>query len=84
MNATDANPGLPELVQDLIRTGCRFELVPTGRADDGITRQVYYAVRVILDRMTAAQLTQLLAIVDGSPYDGRMSSGVLVLETPRP
>lgn len=83
MNASDANPGLHELVEDLIRAGYRFELLPTGGMDDGTTREVYYAVRVPLDRMTTAQLTQLLAIADGSQYEGRMSSGALVLETPR-
>ena len=51
--------------------------------DDGTSRQIYYGVSVLLDGLTAAQLKQLLAIVDGSPYDGRISNGVLVLETER-
>jgi hypothetical protein len=37
----------------------------------------------MLDGLTQAQLKQLLAIVDGSPYDGRISSGALVLEPKR-
>jgi hypothetical protein len=80
VNANDANPGLNELVQELTEAGYPFDLRPTGRTDDGTSRQVYYGVRVLLDGLTAAQLTQLLAIVDGSPYDGRISSGALVLE----
>jgi hypothetical protein len=51
--------------------------------DNGTTRQTFYAVKVLLDGMTAAQLTQLLAIVDGSPYDGQIHNGALVLETGR-
>lgn len=84
MNANDANPGLQELVQGLTEAGYRFELLPTGEMDDGTSREVYYAVNVPLDTLTAAQLRQLLAIVDGSPYDGRISSGALVLEAGRP
>ncbi len=83
MNASDANPGLNELVQDLTEAGYRFELLPTGGMDDGTSREVYYAVQIPLDRQTVAQLTQLLAIVDGSPYDGRISGGALVLERNR-
>lgn len=51
--------------------------------DDGTTRRVYYEVRVILDGLTQPQLKQLLAIVDGSRYDGRISNGALVLEPKR-
>jgi len=83
VNASDANPGLNELVQDLTEAGYRFELLPTGGMDDGTSREVYYAVQIPLDRQTVAQLTQLLAIVDGSPYDGRISGGALVLERNR-
>jgi hypothetical protein len=81
--AEGANPGLPELVQELTEAGYRFELLPTGEMDDGTVREVYYAVLVTLDRLATAQLSQLLAIVDGSPYDGRISSGALLLETRR-
>jgi hypothetical protein len=79
----DVNPGLQELLQELIEAGHRFELLPTGEMDDGTVREVYYAVQVPLERLTTAQLSQLLAIVDGSPYDGRISSGALLLETRR-
>jgi hypothetical protein len=79
----DANPGLEELVQQLIEAGYRFELLPTGEMDDGTVREVYYAVLVPLDRLTTAQLSQLLAIADGSPFDGRISSGALLLERRR-
>jgi hypothetical protein len=51
--------------------------------DDGTSREVYYAVQVPLDGLTAGKLTQLLAIVDGSPYDGQIRSGSLLLETRR-
>jgi hypothetical protein len=81
---TDANPGLDKLVQELTEAGYRIDLRPTGGMDDGTSRQVYYAVRVLLDGLTTAQLTQLLSIVDGSPYDGRISSDALVLEAGRP
>jgi hypothetical protein len=80
----DANPGLHELVQELTDAGYRFDLRPIGEMDDGTSRKVYYAVRVMLDGLTAAQLTQLLGIVDGSPYDGQISRDALVLETGRP
>jgi hypothetical protein len=80
----DANPGLHELVQELTDAGYRFDLRPIGEMDDGTSRKVYYAVRVMLDGLTASQLTQLLGIVDGSPYDGRISRDALVLETGRP
>jgi hypothetical protein len=83
VNANDANPGLHELVQDLTEAGYRFELLPTGGMDDGTSREVYYAVQIPLDRLTVAQLTQLLAIVDSSPYDGQIRSGALLLETRR-
>lgn len=83
MNANDANPGLHELVQELTEAGYRFELLPTGEMDDGTSREVYYAVVVPVDRLTTAQLTQLLAIVDGSPFDGQIRRGALVLETNR-
>lgn len=79
----DANPGLNELVQQLTEAGYRFELVPVGGMDDGTSREVYYAVQVPLDGLTAGKLTQLLAIVDGSPYDGQIRSGSLLLETRR-
>ncbi len=79
----DANPGLHELVQELTEAGYRFELLPTGEMDDGTVREVYYAVQVPLDGLTTTQLSQLLAIVDGSPYDGRISRGALLLETRR-
>jgi hypothetical protein len=52
--------------------------------DDGTTRHVYYGVRVLLDGLTSAQLQQLLTIVEGSPYDGRVSNDKLVLEAERP
>ena len=78
-----ANPELQKLVQELTEAGYRFELLPTGEMDDGTVREVYYAVQVPLDRLTTAQLSQLLAIVDGSPYDGRISGGALLLEAPR-
>src|SRR5438067_11039751 len=70
----DANPGLQELVQELIEAGYRFELLPTGEMHDGTVREVYYAVVVPLDRLTTAQLSQLLAMVERSPYDGRIST----------
>jgi hypothetical protein len=79
----DANPGLQELVQGLTGAGYRFELLPTGGMDDGTVREVYYAVQIPLDGLTTAQLSQLLAIVDTSPYDGRIRSGALLLETRR-
>jgi hypothetical protein len=80
---TDANPGLHELVRELTEAGYRFELRPNGGRDDGTSRQIYYAVQVLLEGLTAAQLTQLLALVNGSPYDGRISRGALVLDTAR-
>jgi hypothetical protein len=83
VNANDANPGLDELVQDLTEAGYRFELLPTGGMDDGTSREVYYAVQIPIDSLTVAQLTQLLAIVDGSPYDGQIRSGALLLEMRR-
>lgn len=49
----------------------------------GTVREVYYAVQVTLDRLTTAQLLQLVAIVASSSYDGRISNGALVLETTR-
>ena len=67
----------------MTEAGYRFDLRPVGGMDDGTSRQIYYGVSVLLDGLTAAQLKQLLAIVDGSPYDGRISNGVLVLETER-
>ena len=79
----DANPGLHELVQELTEAGYRFELLPTGEMEDGTVREVYYAVQVPFDGLTTTQLSQLLAIVDGSPYDGRIRSGALLLETRR-
>jgi hypothetical protein len=79
----DVNPGLQEVVQELTEAGYRFELLPTGEMDDGTVREVYYAVVVPLDGLTTAQLSQLLAIADGSPYDGRISSGALLLERRR-
>jgi hypothetical protein len=79
----DANPGLQELVQELIEAGYRFELLPTGGMVDGTVREVYYAVLVSLDGLTTAQLSQLLGVVDGSPFRGRISNGALLLETPR-
>jgi hypothetical protein len=51
--------------------------------DDDTTRRVDYAVRVVLEALRTAQLKQLLAIVGGSPYDGRASNGALVLESKR-
>jgi hypothetical protein len=51
--------------------------------DDGTSREVYYAVQIPIDSLTVAQLTQLLAIVDGSPYDGQIRSGALLLEMRR-
>lgn len=84
MNANDPNPGLHEVVHELTEAGYRFELLPTGGMDDGTTREVYYAVRIPLDDgTTAAQLAQLLAIVDGSTYDGRIRGGALLLERGR-
>lgn len=83
MNVSDANPGLHELVHELTEAGYRFELLPVGGMDDGTSREVYYAVQVPLDRLTTAQLTQLLAIVDGSPFDGQIRRGALVLERRR-
>jgi len=83
MRRVQANPGLEELVQELIQAGYRLELLPTGEMDDGTVREVYYAVTVPLDRLTTAQLSQLLGIVDGSPFDGRISSGALLLERRR-
>jgi hypothetical protein len=77
---TVANPGLDKLVQELTEAGYRIDLRPTGGMDDGTSRQVYYAVRVLLDGLTTAELRQLLSIIDGSPYDGRISRDALVLE----
>jgi hypothetical protein len=70
-------------VQELIEAGYRFELLPVGGTDDRTFREVYYAVQVPLEGLTAARLTQLLAIVDGFPYDGQMRSGALLLEARR-
>lgn len=83
MNANDANPGLHELVQELTEGGYRVDLRPTGGMDDGTSRKVFYGVRVLLDGLTPVQLKHLLAIVDGSPFDGRISNGELVLEADR-
>ncbi|HEY3549668.1 MAG TPA: hypothetical protein VGK69_01230 [Gaiellaceae bacterium] len=83
LDTNEANPGLHELVQELTDAGFRFELRPVGGMDDGTTRQTYYGVYVLLDGLTSAELGQLLAIVEGSPYDGRTSNGRLLLETPR-
>lgn len=83
MNASEANPGLHELVQKLTDGGYRFALRPIGGMDDGDTREVYYGVRVMLDDLTPARLKHLLAAVDGSPYDGRIRNGDLVLESER-
>ena len=67
----------------MTEAGYRFEPLPTGGTVDGTVREVYYAVQVPLDGLTTTQLSELLAIVDGSPYDGRVSSGALLLETRR-
>lgn len=83
VNANDANPGLHELIQELTQGGYRFDLRPTGGMDDGTTREVYYAVLVRLDGLLTAQLKHLLAVVDGSPYEGRITKGELVLEAHR-
>ena len=83
MNAEDANPGLHDLVQRLTEAGYRLDLRPIGEMDDGTSRKVYYGVRVSLDGLTPTQLNHLTAIVDGSPYDGRVNNGELVLEAAR-
>lgn len=83
MSTSEVAPELHELVKQLTEASFEIDLRPSGGMDDGTTRRVYYGVRVMLDGLTQAQLKQLLAIVDGSPCDGRISNGALVLAPKR-
>jgi hypothetical protein len=83
MSASEVAPELHELVKQLTEASFRIDLRPSGGMDDGTTRRVYYGVRVMLDGLTQSELKQLLAIIDGAPYDGRISNGSLVLEPKR-
>jgi hypothetical protein len=85
VSANEANPGLDELVRQLTNAGFRFDLRPVASMQNGASRQIYYGVSVLIDGMAPADLEQLLMIVNGSAYDGKIDNrGRLVLQAPLP